>query len=62
MIPCSEQLVTWSGTVPREEFDTANSEEQVNLIIRYSAEHYGRKYHECAIRQRALVTHYESLQ
>lgn len=61
MVPCPEELPTWSGTVPREEFEAATSEEQVNLIINYAAKHYGREYHSCAIRQRTLVKHYESV-
>lgn len=61
VIPCPETLTPWSEVIDKDTFASMNAEEQVNTIIRYAAEQYGREYHKCAIRQRALVEYVEGL-
>lgn len=61
MVPCPEVLVPWSKIIDKDVFASMNSGEQVNAIIRYAAEQYGREYHKCAIRHRALVEYVEGL-
>jgi hypothetical protein len=61
VVPCPETLTPWSETIDKYVFTTMTAEEQVNAIIRYAAEQYGREYHKCAIRQRALVEYVKGL-